>query len=53
MPDGTLPEEAVQRMEEISSWTGKNRAAIYNTRITKDYNDGNTCFTQNKQDGTR
>jgi len=52
-PDGTLPAEAVQRMEEIGSWTGKNGAAIYNTRITKNYNDGNTWFTQNPKDGTR
>jgi alpha-L-fucosidase len=52
-PDGTLPDEAVQRMEEIGSWTSKNGAAIYNTRITKNYHDGDTWFTQNKEDGTR
>lgn len=52
-PDGTLPLEAIQRMEEIGAWTGKNGEAIYNTRITKNYHDGNTWFTQNNQTGTR
>lgn len=31
----------------------KNGAAIYNTRITKNYNDGNTWFTQNNTTATR
>jgi alpha-L-fucosidase len=52
-PDGTLPEEAVTRMKEIGKWMDKNGAAIYGTRITKNYNDGNTWFTQNEKNGTR
>jgi len=52
-PDGTLPDLAIQRLAEIGDWTSKNGAAIYNTRITKDYHDGNTWFTQNNKSGTR
>lgn len=51
-PDGTLPDEAVQRMKEIGKWMDKNGAAIYNTRTTKNYHDGNTWFTQNEKSGT-
>ena len=31
----------------------KNGAAIYNTRITKNYQDGTTFFTENKKEGNR
>ena len=47
-PDGTLPEIAIQRLEEIGKWTKLNGEAIYNTRITADYKDGNTYFTKSK-----
>jgi alpha-L-fucosidase len=47
-PDGTLPEEAVQRMKEIGEWMNKNGEAIYNTRSTIHFHDGNTWFTRNK-----
>ena len=50
-PDGTLPAEAVQRMKEIGEWMTKNGEAIYNSRSTGYYHDGNTWFTQNKQQG--
>ncbi|MFI5124324.1 MAG: alpha-L-fucosidase [Chitinophagales bacterium] len=50
-PDGTLPAEAVQRMKEIGEWMSKNGEAIYNTRSTGYFHDGNTWFTQNKQQG--
>ena len=52
-PDGTLPVEAVERLEQIGVWMNKNGAAIYNTRITKNYNDSNTWFTQNYTTGIR
>jgi alpha-L-fucosidase len=52
-PDGTLPEEAVQRLTEVGAWMKQNGAAIYNTRITKNYRSGDTWFTQNPKDGTR
>lgn len=47
-PDGTLPADAVSRMEEIGKWLEKNGAAIYNTRTTEAYQDGKTFFTRNK-----
>lgn len=47
-PDGTLPEIAIQRLKEIGKWTKLNGEAIYNTRITPDYKDGNTYFTKSK-----
>lgn len=50
-PDGTLPAEAVEKMNEIGKWLKLNGEAIYNTRITKNYHDGNTWFTQNKKVG--
>lgn len=52
-PDGTLTEEAMQRMKEIGRWLGKNGAAIYNTRTTRDYQDGPVWFTQSKTGNTR
>ena len=52
-PDGTLPAEALQRLKEIGAWMNKNGAAIYNTRATKNYKEGNIYFTQNNKEGTR
>jgi len=52
-PDGTLTDEAVQRLKEIGKWMNKNGVAIYNTRATKNYHDGNIWFTQNKTTDTR
>lgn len=47
-PDGTFPDEAMQRLKEIGTWLHKNGDAIYNTRNTKNYHEGNTWFTQGK-----
>jgi alpha-L-fucosidase len=47
-PDGTLPEEVVQRLEGIGEWMKVNGNAIYNTRATSQYKDGNTYFTESK-----
>ena len=52
-PDGLLSDEAIQHMKEIGEWMDKNGAAIYNTRITKNFHDGNTWFTQNRKLGYR
>lgn len=49
-PDGTLTEEALQRMSEIGQWLNKNGEAIYNTRTIKNYRDSSTYFTRNKKD---
>lgn len=51
-PDGTFPQEAVQRLEEIGTWMKKNGEAIYNTRSVKHYQDSNTYFTQNRINAT-
>ncbi|WP_316800048.1 alpha-L-fucosidase [Pedobacter frigidisoli] len=51
-PDGTLDAGAVARLNEIGKWTSINGEAIYNTRITKNYHDGNTWFTQSKDGNT-
>lgn len=51
-PDGTLTDEAVQRLEEIGKWMKKNGEAIYGTRTLRDYNYQNIFFTRNK-DGNR
>jgi len=47
-PDGTFPEVAVSRLEQIGKWMKVNGKAIYGTRITADYHNGNTWFTQSK-----
>ncbi len=51
--DGTIPTEAIKRLEEIGKWTSVNGRAIYNTRITKAYKDEDTWFTQSKDGKTR
>ena len=43
-----MPHEVTQKLNEIGQWTSKNGLAIYNTRITKNYHDGQTWFTQSK-----
>src|SRR5688572_25721615 len=44
-------EEAIQRLREVGKWMNKNGVAIYNSRATKNYGDGNTWFTQNIKSG--
>jgi alpha-L-fucosidase len=50
--DGTLPTAVVSILENIGVWLHKNGEAIFNTRITPVYNDGNTWFTQSKDGKT-
>ncbi|GGI27499.1 alpha-L-fucosidase [Pedobacter mendelii] len=47
-PDGTFPEEVITKLNDIGKWTSVNGKAIYNTRITKNYNSNQTWFTQSK-----
>jgi alpha-L-fucosidase len=47
-PDGTLPNEVVVKLQEIGKWTAKNGKALYGTRTTKNYHQGNAWFTQSK-----
>jgi len=51
-PEGLLTDDAIQRLQEIGQWTSKNGKAIYGTRITKNYQDGKTWFTQSKDGKT-
>lgn len=52
-PDGAFPEIAVSRLAEIGKWMKANGKAIYNTRITSEYHEGNTWFTQSKDGLTK
>ena len=52
-PDGTLPPETVARLEEVGKWMNKNGSAVYGTRITEKYMDGQTIFTQSKDSSVR
>ncbi len=47
-PNGTLDSLVVSRLEEIGKWMKSNGQAIYNTRIVKNYRDGEVFFTKGK-----
>lgn len=49
---GIIEQEAVVILEKVGDWLKVNREGIYNTRITPNYNSGNTWFTVNK-DGNK
>ncbi len=46
--DGTLQQPIIERLAEIGNWMDANGEAIYNTRTTATYRDGNTFFTRSK-----
>ena len=45
-PDGTLPPDAVRRLEEIGDWMAVNAEAIHGTRPLAPYRDGNVALTR-------
>jgi alpha-L-fucosidase len=50
-PDGELPDEAYQRLEEIGRWMKINGEAIYGTRSIAPYRQDKVCYTS-KKDGS-
>jgi alpha-L-fucosidase len=50
--DGTLSDTVVQRLQEIGQWMTVNGKAIYETRTTTHYRDGNIFFTKAKTGDT-
>ncbi len=51
-PDGLIEDEAVKRLHEVGDWLRRNGKAIYSTRTTTHYNDGNVWFTASKDGET-
>lgn len=47
-PEGEFPKEVEKPLAELGVWLRQNGEAIYGTRITENYNDGQTWFTQSK-----
>ena len=52
MPDGRLPQPALERMREMGAWLKANGEAIYATRAQKPCRSGDWAFTRSK-DGAR
>ena len=51
-PWGTIDDDAQARLHEVGEWMRKYGEAIYSTRITPIYNDGNVWFTASKDGKT-
>lgn len=51
-PQGTIEEGVSQRLHVIGEWLRHNGRAIYNTRITPNYHDGQVWFTADKNQKT-
>ena len=51
--DGSIEPEVVSRLHEIGQWMRRNGAAIYATRPTPHYHEGNIWFTQSRDGRTR
>lgn len=51
-PEGIIEDEAVQRLHKVGEWLKVNGKAIYNTRTTPVYHDGNVWFTADKDGKT-
>lgn len=47
-PEGVIEPEVVRILDEIGQWLKANGEAIYNTRNTPIYHDGNVWFTASK-----
>ena len=51
-PEGIIEEAAAERLREVGRWLRANGEAIYGTRTTKRYRDGDTWFTASKDGRT-
>jgi alpha-L-fucosidase len=51
-PEGIIEPQAEVILQEIGEWLGRCGEAIYNTRITKQYNSGKTWFSASKDGKT-
>ena len=51
-PDGVIEEGVVKRLHEVGEWLRINGKAIYNTRTTPVYHDGDVWFTADKDGKT-
>ena len=51
-PTGIIEEAAVERLHAVGEWLRANGKAIYATRTTPVYHDGNTWFTADKDGKT-
>lgn len=51
-PEGLIEQPVVERLHKVGEWLRKNGEAIYSTRTTPIYHDGNTWFTANKDGKT-
>lgn len=51
-PQGTIDDEATERVLSIGSWLEKNGKAIYATESASHYNDGKVWFTKDKNQHT-
>ena len=52
-PAGLIEEPAVRILDEVGEWLGRCGEAIYATRITPDYHQGNLWFTASKDGRVR
>lgn len=48
-PDGTFPQEVLDRLTEIGKWMDINKDAIYSTKPIAPFRSGNTCYTKGKK----
>jgi alpha-L-fucosidase len=47
-PDGMLSDTQIVTLKKVGDWLKANGEAIYSTRTTEKYSDGNTYFTRGK-----
>lgn len=52
-PEGVIEPAVVTILEQIGAWLDKNGKAIYETRTTSYYNEGNVWFTASKDKQTQ